>query len=236
MDLPRSDTETRSTYLPRPLTASETHPNRSAPKGQQPWQVTLADAQVNLAMVWSSVLDGIDNDALPAHQRAWLPQTRPLGLIEDTALIAAPNEFTKKVLESRLHPAISKALSAHLGREIRVAVTVDPTAVPTPPPTPSPYGGPREPVPGPFAPERDQGPALPDHTPPVSEPSPSPAGPVALSRPTPSTIVPATDRPSGPTACCTDAPSGLEVSARTNTPLPVACASSTAGASEPSPR
>ncbi|MFD3687363.1 chromosomal replication initiator protein DnaA [Nocardiopsis sp. NPDC058631] len=88
-------------------------------------------------MVWSSVLDGIDNDSLPAHQRAWLPQTRPLGLIEDTALIAAPNEFTKKVLETRLYPAISKALSAHLGREIRVAVTVDPTAVPTPPPTPA---------------------------------------------------------------------------------------------------
>ncbi|WP_394350428.1 chromosomal replication initiator protein DnaA [Nocardiopsis quinghaiensis] len=89
-------------------------------------------------MVWSSVLDGIDNDSLPAHQRAWLPQTRPLGLIEDTALIAAPNEFTKKVLETRLYPAISKALSAHLGRDIRVAVTVDPTAVPTPPPTPAP--------------------------------------------------------------------------------------------------
>ena len=96
----------------------------------------MADAQVNLAMVWSSVLDGIDNDALPAHQRAWLPQTRPLGLIEDTALIAAPNEFTKKVLETRLYPAISKALSGQLGRDIRVAVTVDPTAVPTPPPTP----------------------------------------------------------------------------------------------------
>ncbi|WP_017577890.1 chromosomal replication initiator protein DnaA [Nocardiopsis kunsanensis] len=87
-------------------------------------------------MVWSSVLDGLDNDALPAHQRAWLPQTRPLGLIEDTALIAAPNEFTKKVLETRLYPAISKALSGQLGRDIRVAVTVDPTAVPTPPPTP----------------------------------------------------------------------------------------------------
>ncbi len=99
----------------------------------------MADAQVNLAMVWSSVLDGIDNDSLPAHQRAWLPQTRPLGLIEDTALIAAPNEFTKKVLETRLYPAISKALSAHLGREIRLAVTVDPTAVPTPPPTPAPH-------------------------------------------------------------------------------------------------
>ncbi|GAB2514759.1 chromosomal replication initiator protein [Nocardiopsis aegyptia] len=102
----------------------------------------MADAQVNLAMVWSSVLDGIDNDALPAHQRAWLPQTRPLGLIEDTALIAAPNEFTKKVLETRLYPVISRALSAHLGRDIRVAVTVDPTAVQTPPPTPVPPAAP----------------------------------------------------------------------------------------------
>ncbi|WP_083927559.1 MULTISPECIES: chromosomal replication initiator protein DnaA [Nocardiopsis] len=131
------NTPTRTPPSPHRLQPA---PNRSAPKGQQPWQVTLAEAQVNLAMVWSSVLDGIDHDSLPAHQRAWLPQTRPLGLIEDTALIAAPNEFTKKVLETRLYPAISKALSAHLGREIRVAVTVDPTAVPTPPPTPSPYG------------------------------------------------------------------------------------------------
>ena len=147
----------RDALSPVPSSPSETHPKRSAPKGQQPWQVTLADAQVNLAMVWSSVLDGIDNDALPAHQRAWLPQTRPLGLIEDTALIAAPNEFTKKVLESRLYPAISKALSAHLGREIRVAVTVDPTAVPTPPPTPSPYG-----APGRLSPEREQPPSTPE--------------------------------------------------------------------------
>ncbi|WP_017588068.1 chromosomal replication initiator protein DnaA [Nocardiopsis ganjiahuensis] len=113
-------------------------------------------------MVWSSVLDGIDNDSLPAHQRAWLPQTRPLGLIEDTALIAAPNEFTKKVLETRLYPAISKALSAHLGRDIRVAVTVDPTAVPTPPPTPAPYGMSRDTgAHTPLSPAREQGPVGP---------------------------------------------------------------------------
>nr|WP_087102823.1 chromosomal replication initiator protein DnaA [Nocardiopsis sp. JB363] len=138
----------------------------------------MADAQVNLAMVWSSVLDGIDNDALPAHQRAWLPQTRPLGLIEDTALIAAPNEFTKKVLESRLYPAISKALSAHLGREIRVAVTVDPTAVPTPPPTPSPpgpYGGPSG-----FPTGRDQAPNAPGPLP--SNPNPQ-QGPPSYQEP-----------------------------------------------------
>ncbi|KOX08860.1 chromosomal replication initiator protein DnaA [Nocardiopsis sp. NRRL B-16309] len=129
-------------------------------------------------MVWPSVLDGIDNDALPAHQRAWLPQTRPLGMIEDTALIAAPNEFTKKVLETRLYLVISQALSAHLGRDVRVAVTVDPTAVQTPPPTPVP--------PAPFAPEdhgrpRGYEPPAPQgqHARPESEPyRPAPRRPV----------------------------------------------------------
>nr|WP_218902803.1 chromosomal replication initiator protein DnaA [Streptomonospora nanhaiensis] len=91
-------------------------------------------------MVWSSVLSSLDNSTLPPQQRAWLPQTRPLGLIEDTALLAAPNEFAKEVLETRLRPAISQALSAELGREIRVAVTVDPTAV-QPPPAAAPAPG-----------------------------------------------------------------------------------------------
>ncbi|ADH65454.1 chromosomal replication initiator protein DnaA [Nocardiopsis dassonvillei] len=134
----------------------------------------MADAQVNLAVVWSSVLDGIDNDSLPAHQRAWLPQTRPLGLIEDTALIAAPNEFTKKVLETRLYPAISKALSAHLGREIRVAVTVDPTAVPTPPPTPTPPA-----APGPQGPRSVEGHTAPAFSPVVPGTAPGPTRPTA---------------------------------------------------------
>ncbi len=102
----------------------------------------MSEGQVNLAMVWSSVLENLDNSSLPPQQRAWLPQTRPLGLIEDTALLAAPNEFAKEILETRLRPAISQALSAELGREIRVAVTVDPTAVtPAAPVEPPPGAG-----------------------------------------------------------------------------------------------
>ncbi|KUP98205.1 chromosomal replication initiator protein DnaA [Thermobifida cellulosilytica] len=102
----------------------------------------MSEGQVNLAMVWSSVLENLDNSSLPPQQRAWLPQTRPLGLIEDTALLAAPNEFAKEILETRLRPAISQALSAELGREIRVAVTVDPTAVtPAAPVKPPPGAG-----------------------------------------------------------------------------------------------
>ena len=56
--------------------------------------------------------------------------TRPLGLVEDTALLAAPNDFTKDVLETRLRPVVVDALSQTLGREIRIAVTVDPSIAP----------------------------------------------------------------------------------------------------------
>ncbi|MDX6254113.1 MAG: chromosomal replication initiator protein, partial [Frankiales bacterium] len=78
-----------------------------------------------LAEVWASTLASLDDDALPAQHRAWIRLTRPLALVEDTALLAAPNDFAKEVLESRLRPIIAAALSSQLGRDIRVAVTVD---------------------------------------------------------------------------------------------------------------
>ncbi|MGH3748951.1 MAG: chromosomal replication initiator protein DnaA [Micromonosporaceae bacterium] len=70
---------------------------------------------------------------LSPQQRAWLRLTRPLALVEDTALIAAPNPFTKEAIESRLRPAIVDALSRRLGREVQVAVTVRQTEAAPPP-------------------------------------------------------------------------------------------------------
>jgi chromosomal replication initiator protein len=61
------------------------------------------------------------------HQRAWLKLTRPLGLVENTALIATPNEFVKEQLETRLRALVTQALSQQLGRDIQLAVTVDPS-------------------------------------------------------------------------------------------------------------
>jgi chromosomal replication initiator protein len=55
-----------------------------------------------------------------------LKLTRPLGLVENTALIATPNEFVKEQLETRLRPLVTQALSQQLGRDIQLAVTVDP--------------------------------------------------------------------------------------------------------------
>jgi chromosomal replication initiator protein len=79
----------------------------------------------DLAAVWRQAVSGVADGALSAQQRAWLRLTRPLGLVQDTALLAAPNEFTKELLDSRLRPFLSTALSTAYGRNIRVAVTVE---------------------------------------------------------------------------------------------------------------
>ncbi|MFC5187093.1 chromosomal replication initiator protein DnaA [Actinomadura harenae] len=94
----------------------------------------------NLGSAWARAVAALaDRDLSPNH-RAWLPLVRPLALVEDTALLAAPNEFAKSALENRLRGLITQALSEELGREIRVAVTVQPEA-PASTPAPAHEGG-----------------------------------------------------------------------------------------------
>jgi chromosomal replication initiator protein len=91
--------------------------------------VSEGSAQVansDLADVWARSLDGLADLQIQPHQRAWLKLTRPLGLVENTALIATPNEFVKEQLETRLRALVTQALSQELGRDIQLAVTVDP--------------------------------------------------------------------------------------------------------------
>ena len=89
-------------------------------------------ANSDLAEVWARSLDGLADLQIQPHQRAWLKLTRPLGLVENTALIATPNEFVKEQLETRLRPLLTQALSQQLGRDIQLAVTVDPAPPPMP--------------------------------------------------------------------------------------------------------
>jgi chromosomal replication initiator protein len=97
-------------------------------------------SETDLGEVWARSLDELSDLNIEPHQRAWLRLTRPLGLVENTALIATPNEFVKEQLETRLRALITHALSRELGRSIQLAVTVDPAAAATPP------GGPGESV------------------------------------------------------------------------------------------
>jgi chromosomal replication initiator protein len=86
----------------------------------------VPEETVDLETLWTHAIEGLADSAVTPQQRAWLRTTRPLGLLDDTALLAAPNEFTKDVLETRLRSLVTGALSALLGRDVRMAVTVEP--------------------------------------------------------------------------------------------------------------
>jgi chromosomal replication initiator protein len=84
-------------------------------------------SETDLAEVWARSLAELAGMQIEPAHRAWLQLTRPLGLVENTALIATPNEFVKEQLETRLRALITNTLSRELGRSIQLAVTVDPT-------------------------------------------------------------------------------------------------------------
>lgn len=77
--------------------------------------------------LWSATLAALDENNIAVQQRAFLGLARLVGLLDDTALIAVPNDFTKDVVETRLRELVTQTLSSRLGREVRIAVTVDPS-------------------------------------------------------------------------------------------------------------
>jgi chromosomal replication initiator protein len=87
----------------------------------------VAEENVDLDVIWAAATESLADDALSPQQRAWMRLTRPLALVEDTALLAAPNQFAKDAFESRLRPVITEAIARQLGRPVTVAVTVRPT-------------------------------------------------------------------------------------------------------------
>ncbi len=80
-----------------------------------------------MTRLWRTTLDALDADGIPVQQRAFLSLARLVGLLDDTALIAVPNDFTKDIVETRLRERVRDTLGDQLGREVRLAVTVDPS-------------------------------------------------------------------------------------------------------------
>ncbi len=98
-------------------------------------------SEPDLAEIWARSLNDLAEMQIEPYQRAWLQLTRPLGLVENTALIATPNEFAKDQLENRLRTLITNALSRELGRNVQLAVIIDPAAA-VPPASDDAYAGP----------------------------------------------------------------------------------------------
>jgi chromosomal replication initiator protein len=82
-------------------------------------------ADASMSTIWMTTLQALDEDGLPVQQRAFLGLAKLVGLLDDTALIAVPNDFTKEVVETRLRDKVTGYLSEQIGRPVRLAVTVD---------------------------------------------------------------------------------------------------------------
>ncbi|MGH3777208.1 MAG: chromosomal replication initiator protein DnaA [Pseudonocardiaceae bacterium] len=85
----------------------------------------MSERQTDLGQVWNEVVRELSAGTLSPQQRAWMRVTRPIGLLDGTALLAAPSDFAKDAIERVLRQPISAALSRHLGRQVSLAVKVD---------------------------------------------------------------------------------------------------------------
>ena len=90
----------------------------------------MTEAHVDFGHIWHNTLTALDADGLPPTQRAFLHQAKFVGLLDQTALLAVPDEFTKDIIETRVRQQVVATLSSQLGKEIRLAVTVDPALRP----------------------------------------------------------------------------------------------------------
>ncbi|MFI6098326.1 chromosomal replication initiator protein DnaA [Lentzea sp. NPDC051213] len=101
----------------------------------------MSNQQVDLGLVWAEVVQELAASHLSPQQRAWMRVTRPIGLLDGTALLAAPSDFAKEAIERALRDPITAALSRRLGRTVSLAVKVDSPEPASPPTTPIPVPG-----------------------------------------------------------------------------------------------
>ena len=85
----------------------------------------MVDETNALTNTWSRLRSDLDAE-LPAQHRVWLAQSRPVALVENTAIIAVRDEFTRTQLETKLRRRLEDVLSEALDRNVGLAITVNP--------------------------------------------------------------------------------------------------------------
>lgn len=93
-----------------------------------------ATADPALAATWARALSELA-DRLPVHQRVWLDSCRPVVTVGDVVTVEAPDDFTRRRIDSGLRPLLADALSTELGRtvELQIEIGPDPAEDGTPP-------------------------------------------------------------------------------------------------------
>jgi chromosomal replication initiator protein len=130
------------------------------------------DQATDLTRAWSDLIAD-----LPPSERAWLNTTVPLTLHEGSAIVAVPDDFTRRQIETRLRDSLEDSLSEAFEQPVRIAVTVDQTLTEVPA-----FGSPAS---------TDQSAAPPTDRPPLRG-----SHPVAVDMPPPQPVVPEPTTPS----------------------------------------
>ncbi|WP_278257857.1 hypothetical protein [Nocardioides convexus] len=81
---------------------------------QPPNDATPESATARLEREWAVVVGD-----LQAHQRAWLQSSKPVTLHGTTAIVAVPDDFTRKRLEGRLRGQLEDVLTERFGHEVQ---------------------------------------------------------------------------------------------------------------------
>jgi chromosomal replication initiator protein len=87
----------------------------------------VADVSADLAAVWPQVLRKllVDSEDLKPTHAEWLRRIQPLALVAGTAVLSAPNEYAKKILEGQqLKQLITDVLSHEFGHTVGIAIAV----------------------------------------------------------------------------------------------------------------
>ena len=68
----------------------------------------VSDTDLDFTQIWQNTIATLDADGLPARERAFLTLARLAGLLDGTALVKVPNEYTKDVVEQRVRDAVTR--------------------------------------------------------------------------------------------------------------------------------
>ena len=86
----------------------------------------MDENDVDLDATWDETLRILRRDETVSERvMAFLTLSRLMGVVADTALLAAPSPWAKDVFEQRIPVALREALSETTGRDTRFAVTID---------------------------------------------------------------------------------------------------------------
>ncbi len=88
----------------------------------------MEDQREDVVGAWRHAMDILTRGGgVRGAQLAFVRQTRPLGVLDGTLLLAVPTDFAKEFLEIKSRSALDRALTEAFGASIRFAVTVDPS-------------------------------------------------------------------------------------------------------------